>query len=193
MAKTPHPTDFELLHGLALGEADTILKMRKQYFPPIQKWILTNSGSHEDAEDIFEESLVVLYEYSLKESFQLNTDLSVFLFSIVKRKWLKTLNKRKKFNLEVRNEELEVLSSDDITDEAIIYSEKLEFYRSVFSHIGEECRRLLSLVFEEQKSSDEIMKFMNFGSLSYLYKRKSMCKSKLIELIKNHPLFKEFK
>ena len=61
-----------LLEGLAGNEATAIETIYRENFGMIQSYILKNNGIQEDARDIFQEAMIVLYEKAKVDSFVLS-------------------------------------------------------------------------------------------------------------------------
>jgi len=80
-----------LLKGLAAGDRKIIEGIYKDHFNMIQSLIVNNNGTADDARDIFQEAMVVLYEKVRTGSFELNCQLKTYLYSVSKRLWLKRL------------------------------------------------------------------------------------------------------
>ena len=78
------------------GNSKVIEEIYQSIFPECKKYIEQNSGNKVDAEDIFNDALIILYEKVRSESFSLDTQLSHYLFGIYSKLWLKELRKRKK-------------------------------------------------------------------------------------------------
>src|SRR6516225_9821011 len=57
----------------------------------VQSLILNNNGNREDAKDIFQEAIIVLYEKSKSDSFQLSCLIKTYVYSVSRRLWLKRL------------------------------------------------------------------------------------------------------
>ena len=55
------PADNEIILGVLNGSADILDKLYKAYFPMVLQLILANNGNEDDAKDIFQESVIVLY------------------------------------------------------------------------------------------------------------------------------------
>ena len=51
-----------LLKGLANNDAKAAETIYKDNFNMVQSFILNNNGSYDDARDIFQEAMIVLYE-----------------------------------------------------------------------------------------------------------------------------------
>src|SRR5690606_32505039 len=81
--------------GLRSGNTSAYEWVYKKYYPSISRFILQNNGNEGDAEDIFQESIVVLYQKVTTPDFQLTSALKTFLFSIAKNLWLKKLRDEK--------------------------------------------------------------------------------------------------
>jgi len=58
----PESTEKALLQGLAQSDKKAIETIYEENFNMIQSLILNNSGSADDAKDIFQETMIVLYE-----------------------------------------------------------------------------------------------------------------------------------
>ncbi len=111
-----------------MEDQDILLRIRKEenaafqllykfYFPTIQKYILQNSGTIADAEDIFQESLITLIHKSRDPAFVLSASLKTYLFAIAKNLWLKKLRDKK----EASHENMDAF---DTIDESFINNEE---------------------------------------------------------------------
>ncbi|MBN8787361.1 MAG: sigma-70 family RNA polymerase sigma factor, partial [Terrimonas sp.] len=89
----------ELIKGLALNEKGAIETIYKDNFAVIQHLIINNNGSEDDAKDIFQEAVIVLYEKAKSGVFELNCQIKTYLYSVSKRLWLKRLQKNNRFEL----------------------------------------------------------------------------------------------
>ncbi len=87
-------TDF--LARLRLGESKAIRKLYEQSFHSCAKMVLNNSGSMEDAQDVFQEGIMVFIKKLNTEDFVLSAAPSTFIFAVVRNLWLKQLRKRGK-------------------------------------------------------------------------------------------------
>ena len=89
--------DQILLNGLATNEKDAIERIYRENYGLIQHLVVNNNGTEEDAKDIFQEGLIVLYEKSVSADFELNCQLKTYLYSVCRRLWLKRLQKYTRF------------------------------------------------------------------------------------------------
>jgi DNA-directed RNA polymerase specialized sigma24 family protein len=68
-------TSFELLYQMV--------------FPSVKHYITQHQGKVEDAEDIFQEAVIVLLQKVRTPNFVLTASLKTYLFAIAKNSWLK--------------------------------------------------------------------------------------------------------
>lgn len=186
-----HP-DQELLNLILSGDTKTLVNLYDKSFSSIKQFVLKNSGQPEDAEDLFQEGLVVLYRKIKGGSLVLTCSLPTYVYSICRNIWLDQLRRVGKVGIDKGTidggEELVDLDSDTI--ETIYLNDRYALYQKHFQLLGEGCRKLLKLFFDKVKMK-EITEKMGFGSEQYTRKRKFKCKEKLIESIKSDELYSE--
>ena len=88
-------TDNDFMVGLLNGNNDVLSALYKKYYKIVLKFILYNSGTSADAQDIYQETIIVLFESVKKPGFELKCQLQTYIFSIAKRLWLKELKKKR--------------------------------------------------------------------------------------------------
>ena len=96
-----HTQDQLLLNGLATNEKNAIETIYRENYGLIQHLVTNNNGSEDDARDIFQEGLIVLYEKAVSSDFELNCQLKTYLYSVCRRLWLKRLQRYNRFEAQV--------------------------------------------------------------------------------------------
>src|SRR5215204_7267310 len=89
-----------LLEGLARDDRSAIESIYTQQYAMVQTLIINNNGTAEDARDIFQEAMIVLYEKARSGSFELNCQLKTYVYSVCRRLWLKRLQQAQRYSLE---------------------------------------------------------------------------------------------
>jgi len=51
----------EIIDGIKTRDSCVLQFIYKNYYPSIRNFVLNNSGSEEDAKDIFQESIIIIY------------------------------------------------------------------------------------------------------------------------------------
>lgn len=178
-----------ILESFRNQDRDTLDFIYKKFYPSIRNFICINSGNDEDAEDIFQDSIIVLYKKIRDNDLELQCSFKTFLFSVSRNLWLKELERRKigREKLELIDELGDLDGTDDIKMEG---DEKYHLYQKHFAELSEKCRELLKL-FYQKVPLREIAEIMGFSSEKYAKKRKYQCKEALIKKIKSDPGFKQ--
>jgi len=63
----------------------------------VKSLIINNNGSSDDAADIFQETMIVLFEKAKSGEFELHCQLKTFIYSVSRRLWLKKLQQSSRF------------------------------------------------------------------------------------------------
>jgi len=145
--------------------------------------VLFNHGREEDARDLFQEVLLVIFQKARDESFKLNCSLGTYMFSVSRLLWLKELNRRKRLN-DKQIDLNEYIDNETDIIEIAEYNERLKVYRQFFEKLGTDCRMVLTL-FLEGKTIAEITAIMGYKSDQYTRNRRYRCKLTLINRIRS--------
>ncbi len=178
------------LKAIQTADRKGIEQIYSDFLPRIIKLITSNGGSHDDAEDVFQQAMMVMYEKSKAPDFSLTSNFYTMLHGICRNLWGNRLQK-KSFGEVTLPDDLKYTTGESVEADIQEAEEKQVFWEA-FQYLGEDCRKLLSLFFEKVKM-EEIMKIMGFGSIGYTKKRKFQCKEKLIDRIKNDARYEELK
>lgn len=171
------------LEGLKSGRGEVIETIFSNYLPVITGFITRNSGTGEDARDIFMDAMESLFKRLRKGELILTCSFSTYLFEICKRLWWKRL-RRKKYHSKVTAEDLNVSNVAVEMEPWLEQTEQHQLMREKFGLLGEVCRQLLALSWRTDKSMQEIAEDLDL-SYAYARKRKYKCKEHLIRLIRN--------
>ena len=89
-------SDNTLLDQLKNEDNASFEILYKFYYPSIEAHITQNFGNTEDAEDVFQEAIIVLLQKVRQENFVLTSSLKTYLFAIARNLWLKRLRDNKR-------------------------------------------------------------------------------------------------
>ena len=177
-------TDKATNHYLkGIFDNDTVIlrKIYQEYFGRIAHMVNTNNGTEDEAKDVFQDALLVIYEKKFDEQFVLTCGFYTYLYAICRNLWYDRQRGKKAKKEDVLDEQLAV-SDEYSTQEAIVEHRKYELYRQKWELLGEECKKLLNLAFDKV-SGEQIVSLMQYSSVSYARKRKFLCKERLKKLI----------
>ena len=168
----------DLLKGLAVNDKASIESIYKENYSLIQNLVTRNSGTEDDARDVFQEALIVLYEKSLSESFELNCQLRTYLYSVCRRIWLKKLQQSRRFEAPFENMEETVPVEEDLEDHEKL-SGQYSIMRAAMGRIGEPCKSLLEAFYVHQKSMSEIATYFGYTNSDNAKTQKYKCLMRL--------------
>jgi RNA polymerase sigma factor (sigma-70 family) len=170
------------------NEPQVLKEMYQQFFPMIQKLITDHGGTPEDARDMFQEGVMVIFEKAKEPSFQLRSKFSTYLYGVCRFLWFN--RRQKKSFQEVTIPEDATSIKDDFAEIDFEARERRSIYEKAFLQLQEDCQKLLQLFFQKV-SMDQIAEAMGYGSVGYARRRKFQCKEKLVALVKAQPGYSE--
>lgn len=185
---TNHYSEQDLIIGIKDRNRDVLAYLYQQYFPMIVDFVLKNSGSRDDAQDLFQEGLVVIFEKTHQEELELKSTFKTYLYAICRNKWLMILRKNRSGPKMVVDTENYQVAEDD-TEKQWRVHEQYKVMQAHFKKLGEDCQKVLRL-FLEGTSLREIASAMGFTE-KYAKKRKFICQRQLIESIEKDVLYSE--
>jgi len=185
-------SDEQILKGILRHDNLILQYIYKQYYYNINYFIRKNQGSEDDASDIFQEAIIIIYR-KIKENDLIfeKSSFKGYLFSVCRFLWLKQLEKRR-MEKEKLNDSLPYQEDlyDDNFNELVSKNERYGLYQKHFGTLSTDCQKLMQLFFEKVSLKD-IAKVMGYKSEKYAKKRKFKCKELLISRIKQDAEFKK--
>jgi RNA polymerase sigma factor (sigma-70 family) len=182
----------ELLNGIINNDNLVLQHIYKNFFYKVNLYIKQNSGGDDDANDIFQEAIIVIYRKLKDKSLVLNCAFETYLYSVCKILWYKQLAKRKSNqNIALDSTSIEIEDYDQDIAEVAEKNEKYRLYQKHFQLLGKDCQKLMQL-FLDNVSLKQIAQIMGYKSEKYAKKRKYKCKEYLVASIKQDPDFKNF-
>jgi len=186
-------SDESLIQGLRQKTSGSIRYLYKEFFPIIRSIVERNSGNRQDAEDVFHDGLIVLYQRIQNKTFTLKSSLKTYFYAICRNIWLQRLER--KYRLLYRADfQVHEDSEEYITEDLFIREEQLEkirLYNQHFLKLPQDCQALLKLFFRKVPLK-EIAGVLGFKDENYAKTRKYMCKNMLRKKILNDPICQQF-
>jgi len=181
-------TDDQFIDGLRTGSNEILTALYKKYYNLVLKFIVNNSGSEQAAQDIYQETMIVLYENVQKPAFALNCQLQTYVYSVAKRLWLKQLKKNGKtflFKDDIENELVDV--SEDINDH-LNKETDIEKMNKSLSELGEPCGTLIKDFYVNRLSMDDIAEKFGYTNADNAKNQKYKCLQRLKKYFFEHEI-----
>jgi len=163
-----------LLQGLARSDKRAIEIIYRENYNMVQSLIINNSGSTDDAKDIFQEAMIVLYEKVRSGTFELNCLIKTYVYSVSRRLWLKRLQQMNRYVPAIENLQETVPVEEEIEENERINSE-FQTMEKAISSLGEPCKSLLEAYYLEKKSMQEIALFFGYTNAENAKNQKYKC------------------
>lgn len=185
--KTDSTDEKALLKGLAQNDRKSVETIYKLFYNMVQSLIINNNGSSDDARDIFQETVIVLYEKAKTGSFELNCQLKTYIYSVSRRLWLKKLQQQQRYLPNINGLDETVPVEEEIEGHSQRQSE-FQMMEKALLHLGEPCRSLIEAFYLQKKSMTDIAGHFGYTNADNAKNQKYKCLMRLRKLF-----FSEFK
>jgi RNA polymerase sigma factor (sigma-70 family) len=178
-------SDIDIINGVRNQDDKVLNWLYDNYLQSIKKYVLSNSGSEEDVSDVFQDTIILLYNNITSEDLQLTTELKGYFFGIARNVWSAQLRKKQKtiaLDIDPPYEEGSEERFDPILERII---------SRAFQKLKPDQQMVLNL-FSDGLSYEEIAVKMNLKNEVYARRKKYLCKEVLLGLIKEDPEYQEF-
>ncbi|PKL78297.1 MAG: sigma-70 family RNA polymerase sigma factor [Ignavibacteriae bacterium HGW-Ignavibacteriae-4] len=169
----------EIINDLRGGNNNAFGQLYKENFAMVNSFVTNNNGRSVDAEDIFQDTMMVLLEKLKQDNFQLTASIKTYIMAISKNLWLK------KLRTAYRETELTDIHDNKFYEEInlaieneISYKEKLQFY---IHKITKHCQALINDYIFKEKAIEQIQKEYGYSTKHNAQNQKYKC----IEQIRN--------
>ena len=171
----------QLLEGLALNDRAVIEAIYRDNYPMVQAFILNNNGNTDEARDIFQETMIVLFEKAVSGSFELNCQLKTYIYSVCRRLWLKRLQQLQRYHNPVENGE-ETVSVEEELEVHEKHNTDFSIMENALARIGEPCKSLLDAYYIQKKSMQDIASDFGYTNADNAKTQKYKCLLRLKKL-----------
>jgi len=176
-----NPADQAYIKAIQENDHSGLQRIYRDFLPRISSLIRNNGGSTEDAKDVFQDALIVIFRKAKEPAFELTSGFYTLLYGVCRNLWGNRL--QKKSGNEVSLPEDYKYKAEPGIGPLIAKQEENQLFWDAFQQLGQDCQQLLQLFFAKVKMA-EIAERMGFGSVGYAKKRKYQCKEQLVKLVK---------
>jgi RNA polymerase sigma factor (sigma-70 family) len=163
---------------------DALRFMYSEYYGLLESYIINNKGNNDDAADVIQETMVAFVEIVQQEKFRGESTIKSFLYAITRNLWLTELRKRSSSENRNRIFEKAKEDSEQATVFHLIKHEHFKTIQKLFEKLGEKCKQLLTLVYYEDLSMNDIIKQMpGYENEQVLRNKKYKCMKQLEKMM----------
>ncbi|MDF2447596.1 MAG: polymerase, sigma-24 subunit, subfamily [Bacteroidota bacterium] len=166
-------TDQEIIEAIRSNKNDKAFAALYKNFPSIRKMIRANNGLKEDAEDVFQESLIILCSKIHEGDFILTSKLGTFLYSVSRYLWMDELKRRGRRNEIVSD--LNAFNYPSVDEMSMEEEYKARMAEKTIDALGERCKELLVLFYSGTLKLRDIAVKMGYTSENSAKNQKYKC------------------
>jgi RNA polymerase sigma factor (sigma-70 family) len=183
-------SDAALLGNLRTGQQmnESIKSIYRDHYELLSRYILSNNGSAQDAEDIFQDVVISFIDLVRKNKFRGDSSIRTFLFAMNKNTWLNELKRKDRAaRREAGYDQLQDATLTDISH-VIAGREASQELLKVISRLGDGCKKILLLFYYETLPYKEIVEQTGYENEQVVRNKKYKCLKQLEQLISTDPV-----
>ena len=178
-------SDNNIIEGIRKQNDKTLNWLYDNYFQTVKNYVLKNSGTPDDVSDVFQDSIIILYNQIITDKLNLTTDLKGYFFGIAKNVWSALLRKKRKTTV------LDI----DLPDEVVPEDTDDPLFERIVSRAFRKLKpdnQVILTLFADGLSYEEIALKMNLKNEVYARRKKYLSKEALVELVREDPEYQEY-
>lgn len=189
-------SDQELVRSL---QSDTSIDepvkfMYEQYFLMIASYIEQNHGSREDAEDIFQETVLAFIQMVKANKFRGDSSPKTFAHAIARNLWLNQLKKRGRQEKRNMVFSTEMAGIEPDVEKMMSRQDARRQVMNIIGSLGETCKNILLAFYFENLSMQDILTKLDYKNEQVVRNKKAKCMKNLEDTIASDPaLAQQFK
>jgi RNA polymerase sigma factor (sigma-70 family) len=179
----------KIIEGIRSQDQYILKEIYSIYFPTIKRFVIESRGCEQDAKDVFQEAIIIIYRKIKEDKLILSSSFKSYLYSVCRFIWIKQFTTNKE-NAEKMEGFLEYDGIPDISTDEYKEHEQYKLYQKHFKRLEKDCQVLLQLFLKKVHLKDIAQK-LNITSEQYIKRKKYKCKEQLVRYIKSDPNYIE--
>ncbi len=181
MKKSLYETDEAIIQGIRRDDDRALAYLYKLHFPMISHFILSNSGTDDEAKDIYQEGVIVFYEKIKDNSLELSCQIKTYLYSVCRRLWLKRLAEKGRYASRIDDSEDYQLLEEDVQKHEE-NERQFGVMADALGQLGEPCRTLLEDYYIRMQNMQDITDKFGYTNTDTAKNQKYKCLQRLKKL-----------
>ncbi len=175
-----NPSDEMLIKGLHTKQNEWVEILYNKARPIIIRYALNNDSSVDEAEDLVQNTVIIVYEQILLGKLVLTSSMTTYIYGIAKNLWLKELRKKRILALPLSEEtDFESDNQDDLTEN------RLNQLQKAIEELDAKCQEILKSRYWQNMRFNEMSQIYN-TTVASLKMKSSRCHESLQLIIKRN-------
>ena len=171
--------------GVGEDRKELLMTLYKNAFPSVARYISKMNGSLEEAQDVFQDALVIFFEKMSREELSVEGSAKAYLLGIVRHLWSKR-HKLQSKTIRLEDSELSLLTEKD-SDKIPLKGKLKKFLETT----GKKCMEMLQAFYYEEVPLNQLALRFGFSSVRSATVQKYKCLEKVRNSIKEKSLHYE--
>jgi RNA polymerase sigma factor (sigma-70 family) len=179
----PAPTATALRDALLADREQALTRLYRRAFPLVRRYVGGHGGTPQDAQDVFQDALVILYEQAVGGTLVLTASASTYLVGIARNLWHHEQRRRARLPHEALPDEAEplaALAAEEAEDSAELAFAVLDYVE----RLGAKCRNVLLAFYYFQQPLTQIAETNGYRSVRSATVQKFKCLERLRESVR---------
>lgn len=168
--------DEQLVIAIKNGDKEAMVQLYKDNYLPVHNYVLKNSGSADDAQDVLQDATIVVWEKIQNDTLELKAKLSTFIFAISRNLWLKRLGK---LGRQVQMDGTKTANLAEPTDD--FHQQDRKLVVDMMEQLGTKCKEVLNLYYFEGLDMASIAERLDYNNADTVKAKKHQCFKQLQE------------
>ncbi len=165
----------EIFERICKGDEKALEFLYKKYYRMMTKLVITNSGTEDEARDIYQDALIVFWQKATSGKLVLTSKISTYIYSICQNLWRKELDRKKRLSNEEKDSPVSLDTETAERDKIIL---------QCIEQLGDTCKKVLMYYYFDEMSMQDIADVLGFANTDTAKTKKYKCKKKLDDLVK---------
>ena len=183
-------SNIQYVDGIRRGDRRILAELYNEMLPAIKRLAAAAGAGAEDARDVFQDAVMIVFEKAEQPGFVLTSSFSTFFYGICRNLLGNRLKKKSGHHVTIPDDAKYREDDNNDAQDTLEEAERHRLFHRAFRMLGDDCRRLLEMSFENIPA-ETIMERLAISSNTYFRRRKYLCKEKLVQLVQDDPAFKE--
>lgn len=173
--------DELIVNEIRKNNAGVLRELYKTHFPMVSHLICSNSGSEQEAKDVYQEAVIAFYEKVQDPTFQLTCKIKTYLYAVSRRIWLKRLAEKKRYFGNIEETET-FLGIEEEMQHIEAQETSFRLMAEAMNQLGEPCRSILEDFYLNDRSMEDIREKFGYTNTDNAKNQKYKCLQRLKKL-----------
>lgn len=181
LAAVAHYFDELILAEIRKNNEAALGELYKTHYPMVVNLVCSNSGTEQEAKDVYQEAVLAFYERTQQPEFVLTCKIKTYLYAVCRRLWLKRLAEKKRFSISIPETET-FEGVEEETSDALEKEAKFKHMATALNALGEPCRSIIEDFYIHDFSMEFISVKFGYTTADNAKNQKYKCLQRLKKL-----------